>query len=328
MLITDNNIKRALNREYAPKPDVKAEWERMSCRLGIRQVSHHRRNMVLSFLAGIAATIAVIVVFNLFTGTTPANQESPYFFTAKEQSSEVLLTTPDGKSQVAPTDGRLTMASASASTTATPKMCCITTPRGKDYELTLPDGSRVWINADSRLEFPERFVGSSRTVRLEGEAYFEVSKDPKHPFIVNTDYFTTRVLGTTFNLNAYSLKTASIVLVEGSVSVSAGKNEVQLNPGQQFAMANGRPAIQDVDPYPFVQWREGFFYFDNSTLYEIMQSLGRWYNVNIAFDSPAKMELRLHFVADRKSSLREAIRNLNTLGAVEISYENDVVTVK
>ena len=186
------------------------------------------------------------------------------------------------------------------------------------------------MNADSRLEFPKQFTGSQRRVKLKGEAYFQVAKNASKPFIVETDFFNTTVLGTTFNLKAYSAKDANIVLVEGSVRVNAKGHEITLKPGQQ-AILNSQSSIlniKEVDTYPYTQWREGFFYFENQTLFEIMQELGRWYNVNIAFDDPQKMDLRPHFVCKRSQSLGEAIKNMNELGVVEIEYTGDAVIIK
>ena len=200
-------------------------------------------------------------------------------------------------------------------------------PRGHDYHLTLADGTQVWLNAESRLEFPDRFNGNTREVRLEGEAYFEVKRDAKRPFIVHTDYLTTRVLGTAFNVRARSRRDASVTLVSGRVQVGAGDLAKVLSPGEQAALSGSQLAVKSVDTYPIIQWKEGFFYFDNQSLFFIMQELARWYGVNVSFDDTSKMQVRLHFVVERSKSLREAIANLNALGVVHAEIEGNMVII-
>lgn len=333
----ENDIRRALNREYAPKPDVKAEWERLGNRLDIEQesaqmvsIGRNRRMMAASFFTGIAATLATLYVISILT--RQPDSEIRYAFTAIEQPSEVMLTTADGETHPVAKGNEIMPQKAKSGNNAlaSSKMCTLTTPRGKDFQLSLADGTTVWMNADTRLDFPEAFSGKSRIVRLKGEAFFEVAKDEKHPFIVETDYFNATVLGTSFNIRAYNERSAAVVLVDGSVEMEAGVIRQMLKPGEMATFNTQLSTFncKEVDTYPYTQWRDGFFYFNDASLFEIMQELGRWYNINIAFDNPAKMNLHLHFVAQRSSSIREAISNLNALGVVQIDYENGVVTIK
>jgi ferric-dicitrate binding protein FerR (iron transport regulator) len=206
-------------------------------------------------------------------------------------------------------------------------LIAISTPRGKDYHLTLADGTQVWLNAESHLEFPDRFTGDKREVRLQGEAYFEVKKDAKHPFIVYSDYLTTRVLGTAFDVRARSARDASVTLVTGRVLVKTQDADQVLTPGQQASLAGSQLAVKAVDTYPYTQWKEGFFYFDNQSLFNIMQELARWYGVNVSFDDTSKMHVRLHFVVERNKSLGEAIANLNALGIVHARIERGVIVI-
>ena len=210
---------------------------------------------------------------------------------------------------------------------ASSRMLALTTPRGKDYHLTMADGTQVWLNADSRLEFPEAFGSDKREVKLKGEAYFEVAKDTQRPFVVHTDFITTQVLGTAFNVKAYSMRDAAVTLVEGVVRVKAGSESRQLVPGQQAAIKQAHLRVAQVDTYPYIQWKEGFLYYDNATLFTIMQDLARWYNVNVSFDDTSKMQLRLHFVVERSKSLDEAISSLNSLGEVHVQREGNVIVI-
>ena len=341
----------ALNREHAPLPDMPAEWEKLSNRLGFdiesekealvsdidnkpHKVIYIKQNPAkfLYFLSGVAATIAAFFLFNLFTQKEQSTKDD-YFFAANNERQEITITSDNDKPKVV--NNQTLNFDNNESEPATPsrkgkseKILTLTTPRGKDYMVTLSDGTKVWMNAESKLQFPEVFQGKTREVFLHGEAYFEVAKDATRPFIVKTNYFNTKVLGTTFNVKAYSGKDANIVLIEGSVAVMQKnkKKETILQPGQQFTITDKQSLVREVDTYPYTQWREGFFYFENQTLFEIMQELGRWYNVNIAFDDPDKMNIRVHFVYNRSHSLINAIKNMNALG-IHVEYNNNVITI-
>ena len=327
------DIESALHREYVQKPDVHAEWEKVMQRDSLKARYSH----LWSFLSGVAAAAVIFILFTLLYNRGDDNKT--YVFSANQNTKEVLLS--DGSDDMKVVSDKslnyqdkpsapATYPSSPSTHHPSPRQLTLTTPRGKDYHVTLSDGTQIWMNADSRLEFPKQFTSNQRRVKLRGEAYFEVAKNAAKPFVVETDYFTTTVLGTTFNVKAYSAKGANIVLVEGSVRVNAGKQALTLAPGQQASLDSKLSTLntKQVDTYPYTQWREGFFYFENQTLFEIMQELGRWYNVNIAFDDPQKMNLRLHFVCKRSQSLAEAIKNMNELGVVEIEYTGDAVIIK
>ena len=334
------DIESALHREYVQKPDVQAEWEKVREEILTEPADNEeteeqkpaRTIHLWSFLSGVAAAAVIFILFTLFNNKTEEN--NTYVFSANQNTTEVLLS--DGSNQMeVVTDKRFDYNKSEAiasdiNRVADEKLLSVTTPRGKDYHLTLSDGTQVWLNADSKLEFPKHFKGSQRKVKLQGEAYFEVAKDASKPFMVETEYFNTTVLGTTFNIKAYTPKDANIVLIEGSVRVASGKQSLTLVPGQQASL-NAKLStlnVKEVDTYPYTQWREGFFYFEDQSLFEIMQELGRWYNVNIAFDDPQKMNVRLHFVCKRSQSLAEAIKNMNDLNVVNIELTKDAVVIK
>ena len=132
-------------------------------------------------------------------------------------------------------------------------------PKGKRAHLQLSDGTRVWINSASVLRFPSAF-GDTRDVFVEGEAYFEVAKDANRPFIVHTDHFATRVLGTSFDVTTAPRADGSsaVVLVEGSVAIDVANGEsVTLNPSERFSMKDGSYSVYEVDPYKYISWKDG-----------------------------------------------------------------------
>ncbi len=163
----------------------------------------------------------------------------------------------------------------------------ITTPRGGQYQLTLSDGSRVWLNAASSLRFPVTFSGEERRVELTGEGYFEVAHNKEKPFIVLINKSEIEVLGTHFNINGYTdennLKTT---LLEGSVKVSKGAESVLIKPGQQAVVNNSSEAIvinQQVNLEEIMAWKNGLFNFNEADIRTVMNQLSRWYDVNIIY---------------------------------------------
>ncbi|WP_333626293.1 FecR domain-containing protein [Sphingobacterium siyangense] len=164
----------------------------------------------------------------------------------------------------------------------------LATPLGGIYQITLPDGTKVWLNAGSSLKYPMSFAKNERRVRLEGEAFFEVTKDSARPFKVLSKGQEIEVLGTAFNVNAYPDNTAiKTTLVNGKVKLSNDKRyseAIYLLPGQQSTNTNnGKIQLANVDTAPFTAWKEGLFYFDETPLSDALQQIGRWYNVEVKY---------------------------------------------
>ena len=162
----------------------------------------------------------------------------------------------------------------------------IVVPRGGEYKLELADGTLVWLNSDSELRYPVKFAGSQRDVWLKGEGYFEVSKKPEKPFRVVVDDMIVKVLGTSFNINAYKDRGNILTtLVSGKVDIQdmSGKSLVVMSPNQQVDFRHGKISVQEVDVTRFVSWIDGKFYFNDMTLENIMSQLQRWYDIEVFF---------------------------------------------
>lgn len=206
----------------------------------------------------------------------------------------------------------------------------LTIPRGQSFEVILCDGTKVWLNANSKLVYPTAFVEKERTVYLEGEAYFKVTHNPDQPFIVKTSSIQTRVLGTEFNIRSYSPEDSHVVLINGKVEVSNTKGGAYttITPGEDAHLqADGNFILTEVDLDSYIYWKDGYFYFDDVSLREIMQNLGRWYNISIEFRNKEAMEYKLHFVADRRQSLESAIRLLNRMKKVTVTQRDNTLTI-
>lgn len=161
-------------------------------------------------------------------------------------------------------------------------MNTLVVPKGRRSSILLPDGSKAWMNSGSVLRFPSHFETDHRTIELEGEIYIEVAKS-KIPFYVKTDGFTVHVLGTKFNISAYTDEPASsVVLVEGSVQVNMLHNQkIALTPNRMLTIEAGEKRIEDVDVYDYISWKDGLLQFKGETLDNILKRLSRYYNISI-----------------------------------------------
>lgn len=163
----------------------------------------------------------------------------------------------------------------------------MTTPRARQYNLELSDGTKVWLNASSSITFPTSFAANERKVILTGEAYFEVAKDKKRPFRVSVNDMQVNVLGTHFNINAYDDEAAvNTTLLEGSVLLTEKGKKVLLKPGQQAQkQKSGAIIVNDnVNLDEVMGWKNGVFYFDNASLQTVLRQLSRWYDVDVVFE--------------------------------------------
>lgn len=203
-----------------------------------------------------------------------------------------------------------------------------TTPRGGNYQVTLPDGSRVWMNADSKLIFPAKFSGKSREVSLEGEAYFEVAKDRTHPFIVKSRSQRVEVLGTHFNINSYADETAiKTTLLEGSVKVSDGNgSEAILKPGEA-AINKGNVSVEEVNTAEAVAWKDGNIAFREKTLEGIMRELSRWYDISVVYAADAPTNVTFTGVVSKTRNLSSVLEGMQTTGSVKFKIDGKTVTV-
>ena len=207
----------------------------------------------------------------------------------------------------------------------------LSTPRGMDFKVILPDGSEVWLNAESTIEFPSTFLSGERRVTLEGEAYFKVAHDQEAPFVVSTKGMDVRVLGTEFNLKSYATSPTHVALVEGSVEVlrpGADQAAATLEPGREaWFDGEGQVQVQPVDVYAVTQWVKGFFYFDDSPLLDVLRDLGRWYNLGVIFRNPQAMSCQVHFSALRTGDIDLAIESLNRLRKFKVVLEDNNIVV-
>lgn len=212
---------------------------------------------------------------------------------------------------------------------AAPEYHTLFTKRGGQYKLQLPDGTKVWLNAASSITFPTYFDGETRKVSVTGEAYFEVAKNAAQPFVVQVNQMHITVLGTHFNINAYSDEPdARTTLLEGAVRITAGRYMAVLAPGQQARVAKEKALtiVDDVNVEDVVAWKNGYTVFENADIATIMRQVARWYDVEVVFEG--EMPVR-HFVGgiSRNSSLQELLRLLE-FENVKLRIEGRKIIVK
>ncbi|WP_343532794.1 FecR domain-containing protein [Pedobacter sp.] len=216
------------------------------------------------------------------------------------------------------------------------KEMVLSTPKGGTYQVTLPDGSKVWLNALSSIVLPSNFAGAlERQVQLSGEAYFEIAKaemevggvSKRRPFIVAIGNKKVEVLGTHFNVRSYqgepSVKTT---LIEGSVRVLAGKQQKTITPGQQAVATANEITAATVDVEETIAWKNGNFQFANEKITQVMEEIGRWYNVEIVYQGTVTAE-GFGGTISRSKPITEVLASLEETGAVHFKIEGRRVVV-
>ena len=206
-------------------------------------------------------------------------------------------------------------------------------PVGGFYQLALSDGSKVWLNSMTEFRFPVAFTGEERKVYLTGEAYFEVAPNSKHPIIVVTEEgMEVKVYGTEFNMNTYQHGVVQTVLVSGKVGirVNATGKEVMLAPRQmaEYSEKTGMVRVEDTDPYRYIAWKDGEFVFERETIEEIMERLGRWYDVKVFYENESLKQKRFTGVISRYEDIEQVLRLIEGPATLRFEVKGNVVTVK
>lgn len=346
-------IAEAMIRKEQTAPDTDSEWERLAARMSMSEhvekserveasepveASEHTvepaeaiqsgqrpRQAKLRLIWGslsTAATVAVVCAYIYIYGI--GRQSSDELYAAKTVTEQVVIVNNEQETQHVVSGKELRL-----SQTATPEEHTLVVPEGKDMKLTLADGTRVWLNANSRLTYPTAFTGEERRVELQGEAYFEVAHDKVHPFIVKAGEMETRVLGTKFNINTYDAAQPHVTLVEGSVKVSAAQQQRIITPGQDATLdRQGMISVQQVDVNDVTCWTEGIEFFDNTPLRDIVMQMGSWYNLSVVCHDERALDLQLHYMYDRNRSVEEAVKMLNSISKQRVTLQNNCILIE
>lgn len=215
---------------------------------------------------------------------------------------------------------------AAANSHATDIFNTIETPRGGQYQIKLPDGTRVWLNASSSLRYPAVFARDNREVELKGEGYFEVSKDKRRPFKVKSGIQEVKVLGTHFNVSAYSDEAMiRTTLLEGVVQVGllkggAAEKNVLLKPGQQSLMSLKELKVSNADTEESVAWKNGYFKFNDESIESILKKISRWYDVDVSYEGKMTDKI-FNGKVSRYGNVSDVLQILQLTGAIKFKIE-------
>lgn len=288
------------------------------------------KSMVIKVCLGAAAAVALLLALNLPSAQKEATVELSTtdnglvasHIAAAGTSAEPITTAVDaktGEQQVESKD--LDRIFAHVDTIR------LKVSKGHSCKMVLPDGSLAYLHPDTRLMYPKSFDGPERRVTLDGEAYFVVKKDKQHPFIVATASSETLVTGTEFNVKASekSDATVKVTLVRGSVQFSdrQGEGKVSLLPGKEAMLkANRSIQVYEADTMEYVAWRDGYFYFDNASLQDILMKISQSYGIKTVIADSKLTQYRMHFMLQRDLTLDEVVDNLNRMKKVRASVVN------
>lgn len=260
-----------------------------------------------------AFSISIMLYLNFRTSnsqpTVTASASEEDILPGKDQAT---LTFDDGRTielihQAVTVDGdAILYADGTEVASNTMKYATLSTPRKGQYKITLADGTKVWLNAESSIKYPAQFSQDKRQVELKGEGYFEVAHDKARPFIVTTGGQEVKVLGTRFNINAYNNEPHILTtLVEGSVQLSdiAHKTTLLLKPSQQAIYTSGRFDVNTLDTEHYTAWTENEFSFRGASMGEVLRQLERWYDIEVDYSNvPTDLEVSASLKRDKKLS--------------------------
>lgn len=301
-------------------------------------ISNHRKKKyrIVNYLSVAAVALLLIV------GTFLINKESMPTTATNEQiigethpSEDVLLLvggdviTLNQNSEVEQVDGQMTYTDSTDTKkiikTDDVQMNKLIVPNGKRSSLILADGSKVWINSGTELEFPSKFNNDTRDIYVNGEIYIDVHQSTKQPFIVHTATFDVEVFGTSFNVSAYDDDDeTSVVLVEGSVKLNSQGNSVKMRPNEMAKFSTAGFSKQEIDVSLYTSWIKGVFIFDGTPIAEVLKKVGRYYNISFS---------ELQNISDKKitgklylsENIDDVLSSISTLTSTTYKREDNII---
>ena len=296
-----------------------------------------------SIILPLAIGIALFIQFHANTNNTPTNSNIPaekHLATLKLANGQTMRLNYQVKSTVIPNikDSKVTNKAGILSYLDTNQHCSkiqyntLEVPRSGMFQVILADGSKVYLNAETKLKYPVTFGEKNRKVFLEGEAYFEIAKDSTRPFIVQAKEIDVRVYGTTFNINTHIQNQIQTTLIEGSISITlpTTNEEIMLEPNMmaKYSCQTKDVTVSLVNTRMYTAWKYGEFVFENATLKSIMEQLSRWYNVEVFYECEATKQLIFNGIADRFNNIQDVLTLLESTQTVKFNLKGNTITVK
>ena len=336
----------SLSRSYAEYRNVHREqvWNKIE-----KQIAPQRSRLSLRWI-GYAASVMILVVAGWFAFQMSDNKDSV------QEGKKVARITPgtqkailhlDNGEQVVLADnntvivedslsGKIeqvdkTLVYQTESTVKEERLNVLEIPNGGEFQVTLADGSRVWLNAGTRLTYTIAFVGKERRVRLDGEGYFEVERDESKPFIVEINGMEVKVLGTSFNLRSFAADNRSTAtLVSGKIEVKTPTQRIELLPNQQADLLVGenKLAVREVDAVAYSAWTKGRFVFRRERLETILDDVSRWYNVTVFYEQSRVKDILFSGIVERYADISETLEMLEKTGKVNFIVDEQKIIVR
>lgn len=336
--------------ETGMEPETEALLQQVMYDRIMQKIQAPRKRSYKWTYAAAAAVLALVAVGGIFlfprkqTPTVAISEKSVFHNDIKPGGNKATLTLANGSTVVLDdvvTDSLAPQGSSRITRTGNGQLSyqqsgapqevvynTLSTPTGGQFRLTLPDGSRVWLNASSSITFPTAFTGKDRIVMLKGEAYLEVSHNPQQPFKVKVRDMEVSVLGTHFNINAYPDEMGvRTTLLEGSVRVNNDGQSYMLKPGQQAQLQpNGQFSLQTVETEDITAWKDGQFTFNDADIHTVMRQVARWYGAEVVYQG----NVTHHFMGTipRDVPVSRLLKMLELTGRVSFVVEGNKIIVK
>ena len=349
-LLSDEIVKMIIAEEEHAVDVVEEKWNPVLNKiLAVDKPSRSPKRILMKSLKWAAAAV-VFIVFSFAAYLSLQKKKEHVFATdVAPGKNKAILTLADGKkislsdamngdiakeagfSITKTADGQLVYNVAGSENVNDSRLNTISTPNGGEWQIQLPDGSMVWLNAASSIQYSLNIgTAKQRVVKLDGEAYFEVAKNATHPFIVETDKQSVEVLGTHFNINSYKdERVTKTTLLEGSVRVShniTNESEV-LKPGEQSLVSVSGMDIKEVDVDESIAWKNGYFMFNNERQESILRKVARWYNVEIEYADADAKEVMYYGTVSRFEKISKVLRKFEQTGEVRFDIKGNKVIV-
>lgn len=300
----------------------------------LKKVILERKSFPFQLLSYAALILMIVTVSFFFVHSYKDTDEA--IFSA---SSKATLTLPDGKKidlssekkEISFRDNTIRYKDGSkvgnGLDARSAQLVSLTTPKGGLYRLLLSDGSKVWLNTATVLRYPLKFGGKQRLVELDGEAYFEVAEDKSRPFLIKSKGQQIKVLGTAFNVSAFSSESETCTtLIRGAVELSSSKNSIKLSPAQEATLKNQNFTTRNVDPTQAIAWIDGNFSFDDESLVSIMNKISRWYDVDITYQN-VDQNARFFGGISQYENLQTVLNRLEKTGGLHFKLKGRRVIV-
>ena len=322
------------------EPNIAGLYNNIQARIQPVEVAPVRRLYSKPWLR-YAAAVFLFFSVGIYWYTTRQQQQTDTLITQLTEDvppggNKAMITFSNGKqmlldstqSHLRTVDGKYVYADGQELEPGAVEFATVSTPVGGTYAITLPDGTKAWLNAASSIRYPSRFTGQERQIVTTGEVFLDVAHDKTRPFIVNSNGQRIQVLGTAFNLRSYT-ETTITTLVRGRIALTSltEKSLVTLKPGQQ-AISSGRDIqVLTVDPADYIAWTEGMILDKDASLFEICQELERWYDVRFIFPQRFNNKERALVNVDRREHLSTVLRALEKAYLVQFDIKGKEVRV-